>query len=83
MKLSVALCTYNGEKFLREQLDSILNQTLKIDEIVICDEPLTILAGIEEILAYVICAELETNPLPPNIWVEPDTIPAGIEEILA
>ncbi len=41
MKLSVALCTYNGEKFLREQLDSILNQTLKIDEIVICDDKST------------------------------------------
>lgn len=38
MKISVALCTYNGEKFLREQLDSILNQTRKVDEIVICDD---------------------------------------------
>ena len=38
MKLSVALCTYNGEKYIKEQIDSILNQTLKIDEIVICDD---------------------------------------------
>lgn len=38
MKLSVALCTYNGEKFIREQIDSILNQKLKIDEIIICDD---------------------------------------------
>lgn len=38
MKTSVALCTYNGEKYLREQLDSILNQTLPVDEIVICDD---------------------------------------------
>lgn len=38
MKTSVALCTYNGEKFLAEQLDSILNQTAQIDEIIVCDD---------------------------------------------
>jgi|688.fasta_scaffold231345_2 glycosyltransferase involved in cell wall biosynthesis len=38
MKLSVAMCTYNGEFFLKEQIDSILNQTLKVDEIIICDD---------------------------------------------
>lgn len=37
-KTSVALCTYNGEKFIHEQIDSILNQSLKIDEIVVCDD---------------------------------------------
>jgi glycosyltransferase involved in cell wall biosynthesis len=37
-KISVALCTYNGELFIKEQLDSILNQTVKVDEIVICDD---------------------------------------------
>lgn len=38
MKISVALCTYNGEKFLRKQIDSILNQTIKVDEIIVCDD---------------------------------------------
>jgi glycosyltransferase involved in cell wall biosynthesis len=38
MKISVALCTYNGKKFLRKQIDSILNQTTKVDEIVVCDD---------------------------------------------
>lgn len=38
MKLSVALCTYNGESFLQQQLDSILQQELSVDEIVICDD---------------------------------------------
>ncbi|WEK68447.1 MAG: glycosyltransferase family 2 protein [Candidatus Chryseobacterium colombiense] len=37
-KISVALCTYNGEKFLRQQIDSILNQTLHVEEIVVCDD---------------------------------------------
>lgn len=34
----VALCTYNGEKYLEEQLASILSQTKQPDEIVICDD---------------------------------------------
>lgn len=38
MKISVSLCTYMGERFLREQLDSILNQTLPVQEIVIGDD---------------------------------------------
>ncbi len=37
MFLSVALCTYNGESFLEEQLNSILEQTMQVHEIVICD----------------------------------------------
>lgn len=38
MNLSVAMCTFNGEKYLSEQLDSILSQQLPVDEIVICDD---------------------------------------------
>lgn len=37
-KYSVAMATYNGEKYILEQLNSIINQTLKPDEIVICDD---------------------------------------------
>lgn len=36
--LSIALCTYNGSKFLREQLQSLADQTLKPFEVVICDD---------------------------------------------
>jgi len=32
------MCTYNGERFLRQQLESLLNQTCKPDEIIICDD---------------------------------------------
>lgn len=35
---SIAMCTYNGEKYVREQLESIVAQTLQPDEIVICDD---------------------------------------------
>lgn len=38
MNISVAICTYNGAGFLREQLNSILNQNLPVDEIVLCDD---------------------------------------------
>lgn len=35
---SVAICTFNGEKYINKQLKSILNQTVPIDEIVLCDD---------------------------------------------
>lgn len=38
MKLSVAMASYNGEEFIIEQLESILSQSVKIDEIIICDD---------------------------------------------
>lgn len=38
MKVSVAMCTYNGAKYLQEQLDSILHQTRPVDEIIVSDD---------------------------------------------
>ena len=38
VKISVAMATYNGEKYIKEQVDSILNQTRDIDELVISDD---------------------------------------------
>ncbi len=37
-KIDILLATYNGEKFLREQLDSILNQTYKNFNLIISDD---------------------------------------------
>jgi glycosyltransferase involved in cell wall biosynthesis len=37
-KISIALITYNGEKYIREQLDSIFNQTIQDFDIVVCDD---------------------------------------------
>lgn len=37
-KISVVIASYNGEEFLTEQLDSIRNQTLPPDELIICDD---------------------------------------------
>lgn len=38
MEISVAMCTYNGEKYIREQLESIIHQTRKVNEIIISDD---------------------------------------------
>jgi glycosyltransferase involved in cell wall biosynthesis len=37
-RISVAMCTYNGERFLPEQLASIAAQTRLPDELVVCDD---------------------------------------------
>ncbi|MCX7680010.1 MAG: glycosyltransferase family 2 protein [Spirochaetes bacterium] len=37
-RVSIAMATYNGEKYLREQLDSLYNQTYKNIEVVVCDD---------------------------------------------
>jgi glycosyltransferase involved in cell wall biosynthesis len=41
MKISVAMTTYDGASYLREQLDSIFAQTRMPDEIVVCDDQST------------------------------------------
>lgn len=38
MKLSVVICTYNGANFIEAQIRSIISQTPKINEIVVCDD---------------------------------------------
>lgn len=38
MRISVAMCTYNGACYLREQLASIAAQSLLPDELVVCDD---------------------------------------------
>ncbi len=40
-KVSVVVCTYNGAKYLCDQLDSILNQTYPIYEIIVQDDKST------------------------------------------
>lgn len=51
--ISVCIATYNGEKYIREQLDSILEQLGSEDEVVICDDQsndgtLAIIAGYQD-----------------------------------
>ena len=39
--ISVVMATYNGEKYIRKQIESILNQELPVDEIIISDDDST------------------------------------------
>lgn len=41
IRVSVALCTHNGGAFIREQVESILAQTLPVNEIIIGDDAST------------------------------------------
>ncbi|MCE7041096.1 glycosyltransferase family 2 protein [Dyadobacter sp. CY312] len=53
--VSIVMATYNGERFLREQLDSLINQTYPNTEIVIVDDASTdgTIAILEEyVLSY-------------------------------
>jgi glycosyltransferase involved in cell wall biosynthesis len=38
LKISIALCTYNGERFLPQQLSSIRQQSTVPEEVVVCDD---------------------------------------------
>ncbi len=38
MTVSVAIAAYNGERYIGEQLESILNQSVKPQEVIICDD---------------------------------------------
>lgn len=38
MKISIAMATYNGECFIKEQLESFVWQTRKPNELVVCDD---------------------------------------------
>ena len=38
MKVDILMATYNGEKYLRPQIESILDQTFKDFNLIICDD---------------------------------------------
>ncbi len=38
MQISIAMCTFNGEAFIAEQLESIAKQTLRPDELIVSDD---------------------------------------------
>ncbi len=37
-RISIAMCSYNGEKYVREELESFSTQTRPPDELVVCDD---------------------------------------------
>lgn len=66
MKVSIAMATYNGAKYLQEQLNSFLNQTRLPDELVITDdcstdETVDIIRKFAEIAPFKVIFHQNTN----------------------
>jgi glycosyltransferase involved in cell wall biosynthesis len=68
MKISIAMATYNGAKYLQEQLDSFITQTLQPDELVVCDDGST-----DETIAT-LNRFAETAPFQVRIFVNPENL---------
>jgi glycosyltransferase involved in cell wall biosynthesis len=68
--ISIAMCTYNGETFLSEQLESILAQTVLPDELIVCDDA-SIDATVDVLRTF-----KEKSPFPVTIIVNKST--AGV-----
>lgn len=68
IKISIAMCTYNGEKYLQEQLDSFLQQTRLPDELVVCDD------GSQDGTMAMLDAFAAKAPFPVRIFINPQNL---------
>jgi len=69
-RISVALCSYNGSRYIAEQLASIASQTLLPLEVVVCDDGST-----DDTIA---CVEQFAQSAPFRVRLERHTAPLGI-----
>lgn len=67
-QISIAICTYNGEKHLQEQLDSYVAQTRLPCEVVVCDDCST--DSTREILA----AFADSAPFPVKLYFNEENL---------
>lgn len=63
LKLSVAMCTYNGAAYLPAQLQSIAAQTRPPDELVVCDDCST------DASAQIVAAFAAGSPFPVRLYI--------------
>ena len=68
--VSVALCTYNGDRYLQQQLDSIAAQSRLPDELVVCDD------GSTDATLKILSEFAETAPFPIHLH-EAGSAPLG------
>lgn len=61
--ISVAMATYNGEKYIQEQLDSLAKQTVLPYELVVCDD------GSKDKTVRIIEAFASSAPFPVHLYV--------------
>jgi glycosyltransferase involved in cell wall biosynthesis len=71
IEFSVAMATYNGERFLQEQLDSIARQTLLPIELVVGDD------GSTDATVSILCAFQRRAPFDVRIVVNDDNLGYG------
>jgi glycosyltransferase involved in cell wall biosynthesis len=71
MKISVALCTFNGERFIAEQLRSVLGQSRLPDELVVCDD------GSSDRTVQLVEEFAASSPLPIRVFRNADRLGAG------
>jgi glycosyltransferase involved in cell wall biosynthesis len=75
--ISVAMATYNGERFLQEQLDSLARQTVLPSELVVCDDGSTD-GTLAILLRFQACA-----PFPVRIYGNERRLGAGFNFLRA
>jgi glycosyltransferase involved in cell wall biosynthesis len=61
MRLSIAMCTYNGAAYLPEQLESLAAQTRAPDEVVVCDDNSTEGRTVEIVRAFALNSPFEVR----------------------
>jgi glycosyltransferase involved in cell wall biosynthesis len=66
--LSIALCTYNGEAYLEDQLNSIAAQRCLPDELIVCDD------GSTDRTLQVLDAFARNSPFPVSIHTNASTV---------
>ncbi|WP_312283811.1 glycosyltransferase [Candidatus Igneacidithiobacillus taiwanensis] len=62
-RISIAMATYNGEKFIREQLDSLAKQTILPFELVVSDD------GSTDQTIQIVHDFAKTSPFPVHIYI--------------
>ena len=68
LRISVALCTYNGSSYLQEQLRSFQEQSRRPDEVIAVDD------GSTDSTVEIIRAFAERAPFPVRVCVNPKTV---------
>jgi glycosyltransferase involved in cell wall biosynthesis len=66
--ISVAMCAYNSERFIREQLDSLVAQTRRPSELVVCDDAST------DGTAEIVNAFARAAPFSVRLFVQPGNV---------